>query len=106
MAGVDDIIRQWVNDVEKSGEIKANKGWGKPLELNDGYDQTPDKLRMSYRMLKNAGYVPWEIETMAKITELKEILKHTTQRAEGKQLRTQIAELQQKLLVSSAGNKT
>ena len=38
--------------VEASGEMRHAAG--KPLPLNDGFDQTPEELRMAYKALKNA----------------------------------------------------
>ena len=31
MAGVDDIIKQWVERVERTGELRSIDGFGKPL---------------------------------------------------------------------------
>ncbi|MEN7432967.1 DnaJ family domain-containing protein [Chromobacterium sp. TRC.1.1.SA] len=42
----------------RGGELQRAKGWGKPLELNDGYAATPVELRTSYKILKDAGCVP------------------------------------------------
>ena len=67
MAGVDEIIRQWVQKVEATGELRDIPGFGEPLKFDDGYLQTPDELRMAYKVLKNAGYVPAEIEMLQKL---------------------------------------
>ena len=72
MAGVDDIIAEWVKQAEASGELKDSKYWGKPFDLDDGLSQTPARLRMAYRILKNAGYVPHEVELIAQLADLKE----------------------------------
>jgi len=97
MAGVDEIIRQWVQKVEKTGEIRNVKGFGKPLELNDGYLETPTELRMAYKILKDAGYVPAEIEMLRKLATLREELEKSTDPAEQRALKQKIADTQQKV---------
>ena len=96
MAGVDDIIGNWVRKAERTGELKNGKFWGKPLDLNDGFEQTPEKQRMAYKVLKNAGYQPWEVETMARIAELREALE-AADNPEREALQKELSELRQKL---------
>lgn len=95
MAGVDDIIKQWVERVEKTGEMRPH--FGKPLDLGDGYLETPDELRMAHKILKNAGYVPAEIEMLQRLAVLKEQLAAAADPEQQRQLRIQLAELQQKV---------
>ena len=97
MAGVDEIIRQWVQKVEQTGEIRNVKGFGKPLELHDGYLETPTELRMAYKILKDAGYVPAEIEMLQKLAAMREQLDKTTDATEQRALKQKIADMQQKV---------
>jgi len=99
MAGVDEIIRQWVAKVEKTGELKNDPKFGKPLELDDGYAETPEELRMAYKVLKNAGYVPGEIEFFRTLATLREQLAAANDDTEARALRKQIAELEQKIAI-------
>jgi hypothetical protein len=62
----DDIGRHLANS-HASGELRQAKGYGKPLDFGDGYDQTPADLRMGYKILKDAGVVPPEVEFMQQI---------------------------------------
>jgi hypothetical protein len=97
MAGVDEIIRQWVQKVEQTGEIRNVKGFGRPLELDDGYLDTPTELRMAYKILKDAGYVPAEIEMLKKLAALREDLEKTDDPAAQRALKQKIADAQQKV---------
>ncbi len=97
MAGVDDIIKQWVEKVEKTGELKHIEGFGKPFKFNDGYLETPDDLRMAYKILKDAGYVPAEVEMLNKLAALRDELSATQDAEQQRVLRTKIAEMQQKV---------
>ncbi len=67
---VDDEIGRHLAEAEKSGELRAARGFGKPLDLGDGYEQTPAEFRMSMKILKDAGVVPAEVEAMREIAAL------------------------------------
>ncbi len=47
-------------------------GAGRPLDLEDDA-LIPEELRLAYRILKNAGYVPPELETLNEIAQLERI---------------------------------
>ena len=70
MPTFDELIAQSLREAELSGELRACAQWGKPLDLEDGYAQTPEELRMAYKALKDAGMVPPEVETMQQIAAL------------------------------------
>jgi hypothetical protein len=97
MAGVDEIIRQWVQQVEATGELRKDPGFGKPFRFEDGYLETPEELRMVQKILKNAGYRPAEVELLQRIALLKEQLAATTDERERESVRSQLAELGQQL---------
>ncbi len=99
MAGVDDIIKQWVERVEKTGELKHIEGFGKPFKFNDGFLETPDDLRMAYKILKDAGYVPAEVEMLNRLAALRDELAATQDAEQQRVLRTKIAETQQKVAI-------
>jgi len=99
VAGVDDIIKQWVQKVEATGELRSHPEFGKPLRFDDGYLETPAELRMVYKILKNAGYVPAEVELLQRVAQLKETLAATRDAAEQQRLRAQLGELQQRVAI-------
>ncbi len=47
---------------------------GKPLKLED-YSWVPEDLRLAFKILKNAGCIPPEMELRKEIMDLKELLK-------------------------------
>jgi Domain of unknown function (DUF1992) len=97
LAGVDDIIKQWVAKVEKTGELRNIPGWGKPLDFDDGFLETPTELRMAFKVLKNAGYVPPEVELLNAMAALKEQIAATDDPEQLRLLRTKLADMQQKV---------
>ena len=93
MAGIDEIIGEWVRKAEQSGELRGGKYWGKPFDLSDGFSDTPARLRMAYRILKNAGYVPHEVAELNRLAELKERLAAASDPEEQRRLSREVAEL-------------
>ena len=67
---IEDHIGRSLAESEKSGELRAAKSFGKPLDLGDGYEQTPAELRMPMKILRDAGVVPAEVEAMREIAAL------------------------------------
>ncbi len=71
---LDDHIGRSLAEAERSGELKTARSYGKPLDLGDGYDETPLELRMGFKILKDAGVVPPEVELMREIEALRQQL--------------------------------
>jgi hypothetical protein len=99
MAGIDDIIGGWVRDAERSGEVKNLPGYGKPLDLEDD-KHVPAKYRMAYRVLKNSGHTPPEVEMIQKVAELKSALESERDDLRKRALLLELSEAQQKLDVA------
>ena len=97
MPTIDEQIAQSLRESLRSGELESAPSWGKPLDLADGYAQTPDELRMAFKALKDAGFVPPEVETMQQIAALREQLASAPAPADADVLRRRISELQQHL---------
>lgn len=68
----DDEIGRMLRASEASGELRRAPSWGRPLSLADGWDQTPPELRMPFKILKDAGIVPPEVELMQRIARLQQ----------------------------------
>jgi len=71
---LDDHIGRSLRESEANGELKSAPSYGKPLSFGDGYDETPDELKMPFKMLKDAGYAPPEVELMREIAALQATL--------------------------------
>lgn len=108
---LEDHIGQHLAEAEKNGELKNAKSYGKPLDLGDGYDETPAELRMPFKMLKDSGFVPPEVELMREIEALRTTLPEpggvetaATQAARQKliEMRQQLALRMEKLRISGS----
>ena len=94
---LEDHIGRSLSESEKSGELRAAPSYGKPLNFGDGYDETPAELRMPFKMLKDSGYVPPEIELMREIEALRTALGLAADDATARSTRQALAEKQQQL---------
>ena len=97
MPTIDEQIAQSLRDAQRSGELQSAPSWGKPLDLNDGYEQTPEELRMAFKALKDAGFVPPEVETMKRIAALREVINAAPDAPDAEAMRRRLSELQQQL---------
>lgn len=94
---LDDHIGRALAQSEASGELRTAASFGKPLNLGDGYEQTPAELRMGYKILKDAGVVPPEVELMQQIEALRQSLEAAPDDAAGRAGRQKLAEMRQQL---------
>lgn len=99
---LEDHIGRALAQSEQSGELRSARSYGKPLDLGDGYDETPAELRMGFKMLKDAGVVPAEVELMREIQALRQHLAQMemdegADAARAQALRQRLSEMQQQL---------
>jgi len=67
------IAEQRIREAMENGEFENLKGMGKPLDLGDE-SWIPEDLRMAYRVLKNAGCLPAELELRKEAMNLRELI--------------------------------
>lgn len=97
---VEDHIGRSLAESEKSGELRSASNFGKPLNFGDGFAETPEEVRMGFKILKDAGFVPPEVELMRDIEALTRTINSTTDEEEVCQKRAQLADMRQKLAMS------
>ena len=95
MPSLDEQIAQSLSESLANGELKAAPSWGKPLDFGDGYDETPAELRMPFKILKEAGYVPHEVLQLHEVAHLRNELAACDDADRAETLRQRIADLQQ-----------
>lgn len=94
---LDDHIGRSLAQSVASGELRTAASFGKPLNLGDGYDQTPAELRMGFKILKDAGVVPPEVELMQQIEALRQSLEAAPDDASARAGRQKLSEMRQQL---------
>ena len=68
------IAERRIVEAMEQGEFDDLPGKGRPLSLGDDDPMVPPELRMAYRMLKNAGFLPPELELRKEILRLQDLL--------------------------------
>jgi hypothetical protein len=67
------LAEQKILEAVSRGELDGLPGEGRPLELDDD-KLIPEDLRLAYRILKNAGFVPPEVEALNQIADLERMV--------------------------------
>jgi hypothetical protein len=91
---VDDEIARQLADAERRGELRNAQGFGRPLAEDAGWQQTPDEVRMPFKMLKSAGIVPHEVELLRNRAVLRARLAAATTADETRQAQAALADLE------------
>ncbi len=88
-------VEQQIRDAMARGEFDNLPGAGKPQD-HAGYFSLPEDLRMGYTLLKNAGYIPQEVELLREIAALRSQLDRAPDEATRQQVRRAINDRQLK----------
>ena len=67
------IAERRISQAIKEGKLDPGDWKGRPLPV-DNTGNIPADLRMAYKVLKNAGFLPPEIETRKEIQRLEELI--------------------------------
>ena len=67
------IAEEKIREAMRNGEFANLEGAGKPLAFEDE-TWIPEDLRMAYKILKNAGCTPPELELRKEIISLRELI--------------------------------
>ena len=70
--GFEQMVEQRIMEARQKGELDNLPGEGKPLNLEDM--ALPETLRMAYRVLKNAGFLPPEVKLRKEIENVESLL--------------------------------
>lgn len=79
-----ELTERAILEAQRRGEFEGLEGQGKPLpDQSDPF--MPETMRMAYKVLKNAGYVPEEIQAQREVRSLIECLEQ--ERDEARKMR-------------------
>lgn len=84
------IAERKIREAMARGELDNLAGRGRPLSMDDNHSGVPAELRMAYTVLKNAGFVPPEVELRKEIVSLQEMLGRLEEDDERRKLRRQL----------------
>ncbi len=69
----DKLVEARIGEAIERGELDDLPGAGKPLVLDDDR-HVPEELRVGYRILKNAGCIPHELELRKELHNVEQLL--------------------------------
>ena len=75
MLALDMLAERKIEEALARGEFDALPGTGRPLDLADD-SLVPEDLRVAFRILKNAGFAPAEVEARRTIADLEQLVVH------------------------------
>ena len=70
---LDQIAETRIQEAIERGELRELPGEGRPLRLDDD-SAIPEELRAAYRILKNAGFLPPELQLRKEVREAEQLL--------------------------------
>jgi len=73
MLGYLRIVEQRIQEALDRGDFDNLPGKGKPINFEDD-SMVPDELRLAYKILKNAGCLPPELELRKEIRQMEDLL--------------------------------
>jgi len=62
------LIERRILEAQARGEFDRLPGSGRPLDLDED-PLVPDELRVAWRVLRNAGFVPPEVEALRRLRD-------------------------------------
>ena len=88
------VAERKIREAMARGEFDNLSGAGKPLPVED-LSGVPEELRMAYKVLKNAGCLPPEVELRKEIVNLRDLVRSTE---DDEERRNRLKELQFRLM--------
>ncbi|MFW5489401.1 MAG: DnaJ family domain-containing protein [Desulfovibrio sp.] len=92
-----------IREAMDNGEFDNLNGSGKPLKLEDD-SNVPQDLRMAYKVLRNSGYVPEEVQNRKEISTALELLENAPDEKERYRQMQKLNYLMLKLNISRGSN--
>ncbi|CAM2005155.1 DnaJ family domain-containing protein [Acanthopleuribacter pedis] len=73
MLFMDRIVERKIQEAMQDGAFEGLPGAGKPLPLDEDA-AVPEDVRLTYKVLKNAGFVPPELEWRKEMVRLQDLV--------------------------------
>jgi hypothetical protein len=102
MNAIERLAEQRIREALERGEFDNLRGAGQPLDLDDDID-VPAELRIAYRILKNSGFVPPEVELRRDIANAEQLVAQALTPADRKSANQRLEFLLVKLAASRGG---
>ncbi|WP_395707730.1 hypothetical protein [Casimicrobium huifangae] len=97
MSPLDQKIARDLQAAADAGELKIAKGYGKAAEDDIAWLETPEALRMPFKVLKDAGLSPPEVGMFHERATLKTTIANCTDESTRIELQKKLSDLDQKI---------
>ncbi|WP_048637259.1 DUF1992 domain-containing protein [Brenneria goodwinii] len=77
---IDELVERHIAQAREAGAFDNLPGTGRPLVLDDD-SAVPPELRTAYRLLKNAGCLPMELEERKEALKLADLLENISRQS-------------------------
>lgn len=91
----DEAIAQHLEEARRSGELQGAPSFGKPIPEMEGWNETPTEFRLPFKILKNAGIAPPEVELFHERAALRRQLADADSPGQRTDVRQRLSELEQ-----------
>lgn len=91
----DEAIADHLVEAMRSGELRSAPSYGRPMAEAEGWHETPVEFRLPFKILKNAGVVPPEVELFHQRAQLRKELAEADTESRRAVLRQRLGELEQ-----------
>jgi len=99
MGIMETIAENRIRAAQEEGFFDNLPGKGKPLNLDDDIG-VPEDLRLAFKILKNAGCIPIEVELSRQVHSVHQLLKAAIDESSRKELRRELNYLLLKVAIS------
>jgi hypothetical protein len=96
MNAFDAIVEEKIRQAQREGAFDDLPGAGRPLPDDDGL-LVPEDVRMAYRILRNAGFVPAEVEARKEAAGLRKLISAAADAPERRRALAKLALLETRL---------
>ncbi len=93
----EDEIGRKLDEAQLSGELSSAPSYGKPMLSDAGWEQTPEEFRMGFKILKNAGVLPPEVELFHQRAQLRAALEAASTEPDRLAIQKTLSELEQRI---------
>lgn len=100
---LDESIAEHLAQAYQSGELQSAPSFGSPMPEAEGWAQTPTEFRLPFKILKNAGVTPPELELFHKRAQLREQLSHAGSDDERRAIEATLSEVEQVIALRLEG---
>ena len=100
MGFIEKIAEERIRAAKEEGYFDNLPGKGKPLQLDDD-SEIPEDMRLTFKVLKNAGCLPVEMEVRKEIYNLRQLINAAVDEDVRKELRRELHLLMLKEAITS-----